>query len=121
MVDRKKKGEIGEQLAAGFLKKKGYRIIETNYRCRFGEIDIICRNKKCLVFVEVRTKGSADFGTPEESLNRTKLSHLSRAAEYYLQNHDKLPEQWKIDLVAVELDGENRLKRIEQIENAVEE
>ncbi len=119
-MERKSTGTIGEKLARDFLKKKGYRILETNYRCSFGEIDIIARQGKCLVFIEVRTKSNLDYGTPEESINFIKKQHLERCASYYCQSHEKLPEFWRIDFVAVELDASNRVKRIEQIENAIE-
>ncbi len=119
-MKRKSTGALGEKLAQDFLKKKGYNILEANYRCREGEIDIVARQKDCLVFVEVRTKSNLEFGTPEESITTTKMRHLERAAQYYRQNHDKLPDSWRIDLVAIELDVNNKPKRIELIENAIE-
>jgi putative endonuclease len=121
MMKRSHTGALGEQLAGNFLKKKGYRILETNYRCSYGEIDIVARQGDCLVFVEVRTKAKPDYGSPEESVNFTKKLHLKRSAQFYQQCHDKLPESWRIDLVAIELDACNRAKRIDIIENAVEE
>jgi putative endonuclease len=120
-VKRKDTGILGEKLAKAFLKKKGYRILETNYRGPRCEIDIIACQKDCLVFVEVRTKSNLAFGTPEESITPTKMQHLTQAAYHYLQNHDKATGSWRIDVVAVELDTHNKLKRIEIIENAIEE
>jgi putative endonuclease len=111
---------MGEQLALNFLKKKGFRILETNYRCPQGEIDIIARQKDCLVFVEVRTKANSAFGSPEESITSAKKRHLVLTANHYLQAQDKLPPSWRIDVVAVELEADNKLKRIELIENAIE-
>jgi putative endonuclease len=116
----KNTGDMGEKLALGFLKKQGYRVLETNYRCRTGEIDIVACQNRCLVFIEVRTKTNKDFGLPEESMSAAKIQHLERTAEFYRQNHSKLPEMWRIDFVAVELDTENKVKRIELIENAIE-
>jgi len=121
MTDRKTTGKQGEILAQNYLKKKGYRILETNYRSRYGEIDIIAKHKNTLVFIEVRTKRSRAFGSPEESITETKASHLRAGAYHYLQNHEKLPESWRIDFVAVELDGNNRATRIDVIENAIGE
>ncbi len=120
-MERKTLGDLGEQLALDHLKKKGYKLVETNYRCRLGEIDIVARQKNCLVFVEVRTKSSQEHGSPEESLTPTKQKHMIKCAYYYLQNHKKLPEHWRIDLVAVELDIFNQPTRIEILENPVEE
>jgi putative endonuclease len=119
-MERKDKGQLGENLAKDFLKKKGYRILETNYRCPAGEIDIVTRQKDCLVFVEVRTKANLNFGSPEESITASKMRHLELTANHYLQNHGKLPASWRIDLVAVELDSEDKVKRMELIENAIE-
>lgn len=121
MIDRKEIGALGEKLAGDLLKKQGYRIIETNYRCLLGEIDIIARHKDCLVFIEVRTKTGLNFGTPEESISKTKKAKMRLTAAFYLQTQVKLPKSWRIDFVAVELDSNGKAKRIEIFENAVEE
>ena len=118
-MKRKELGDIGEKLAKDFLKKKGYKIRETNFRCREGEIDIIAQKKGCLVFVEVRTKTNADFGSPEESVTFAKKEKLITSALAYLNSHKDLPESWRIDFVAVELDQNGKAKRIELIENAI--
>ncbi len=118
-MTRKETGILGEKLAKDFLKKRGYRVIELNYRCRWGEIDIVSHRKDCLIFIEVRTKTSRAFGTPEESITAAKRARMRRTAEHYYQSHDKLPESWRIDLVAVELDKQGKPRRIEVIENAV--
>ncbi len=111
-------GALGEKLAADFLKKRGYRIVERNFRCRQGEIDIIARQGECLVFVEVRTKASSGFGTPEESVTARKREKLASVAETYIQSHDS-PSSWRIDVVAVELSPDGRVSRLEHIENAI--
>ena len=120
-MSRRDTGILGEKLAGDFLKKRGYRILETNYRCRHGEIDIIARHKDFLVFIEVRSKKSLQFGTPEQSISETKKRHLKAAALHYQQTHEKLPPQWRIDVVALELDTNGKLLRAEVIENAVGE
>ncbi len=99
-MKRKETGILGEKLASDFLKRKGYRILESNYRCLYGEIDIVARQGDCLVFVEVRTRSSLTFGAPEESVTPAKRQHMAKAAEYYLQTHDKMPSSWRIDFVA---------------------
>jgi putative endonuclease len=119
-LKRRATGNIGELLARDFIKKKGYKILETNYRCRTGEIDIIALHRGSLAFIEVRTKVNLDFGTPEESITATKKEHLKRAAFQYLHEHPGFPDSWRIDVVALELDIKNRIKRIEVIENAIE-
>lgn len=118
-MKRKELGNAGEKLARDFLKKKGYKIREANYRCREGEIDIVTRKKDCLVFVEVRTKSSAGFGSPEESVTFAKREKLISSALTYISEHQDLPESWRIDFVAVELDHNGKPKRIELIENAI--
>ena len=118
-MKRRDTGILGEQLARDFLENKGYDILETNFRCPHGEIDIVAMDKDCLVFVEVRTKKSLSFGTPEESITPAKMQKLRATAEHYRQTHDDLPLMWRIDFVAVELDRKDRPSRIELIENAI--
>ena len=120
-MKRRDVGLLGEKLAQDFLKKRGYRILESNYRCREGEVDIVTRHKDSLVFVEVRTKRSLEFGSPEESITPTKMEKLRAVAAHYQQTHDNLPASWRIDVVAVEMDQKGKLLRIELIENAVGE
>ena len=120
-MDRQEVGKLGEKAAQKFLKKRGYRIRETGFRCRHGEIDIIAQQRDCLVFVEVRTKSNLEFGTPEESVTQTKKERLIASALTYTTTHQDLPSLWRIDFVAVELDDKGKTKRIELIENAVEQ
>lgn len=78
-------GEHGENLAAQYLQKKGYKIVERNYRTRYGELDIVCLKKGHLVFVEVKTRRSTRFGLPEESITYRKKEHIKNAALGYLK------------------------------------
>lgn len=119
-MKKQESGKLGEQLACNDLKKKGYRIIETNYRCRQGEIDIVAHQGNSLVFIEVRTRTGNAYGTPEESITAQKKQHLVSTAMAYLNSHQGLTENWRIDFVAVELDPRiNKATRIEIIENAL--
>ncbi len=118
-MKRRDTGILGEKLARDFLKKQGYQILETNYRCPEGEIDIVARHKDCLVFIEVRTKKSLEFGSPEESITPAKQARMRATAAHYQQTHHDLPPQWRIDVVAIELDPKGKPSRIEIIENAV--
>ena len=118
-LKRKEVGAIGEKLAADLLKKRGYKIIQRNFRCREGEIDIIAQKDECIVFVEVRTKKNTAFGTPEESVTLSKREKLISLANAYIQAYNKPPQSWRIDVVAVELTPDNRVSRLEHIENAV--
>lgn len=118
-MKRRDTGILGEKLAGDFLKKRGYHVIETNYRCPEGEIDIIARHKDFLVFVEVRTKTGPEYGSPEESITTVKKERLKTVASRYCQTHENLPQSWRIDVVAVELNQRGKVSRIELIENAV--
>ncbi len=120
-MDRQAVGKLGEQVAHRYLKKQGYRIREKGFRCRYGEVDIIAQKKDCLVFVEVRARTGLDFGSPEESLTRAKKRRLIASALTYTSTHQNLPAQWRIDVVAIELDDQGKTRRIELIENAVEQ
>ncbi len=120
-MKRRDTGILGEKLAKDFLKKRGYRILETNYRCPKGEIDIIARHKDSLVFIEVRTKTSLEFGSPEESITPAKKERMRATAYHYRQTHNNLSPLWRIDVVAVELNQKGEQSRIELIENAVDD
>ena len=78
------KGAEAEQLAAAFLQRQGLQLVETNYRCRFGEIDLVCRDRDVLVFVEVRLRGNAAFGGAAASITAAKQHKLVLAARHYL-------------------------------------
>jgi len=120
-MKRKATGNLGEKLVRDYLKKKHHRVLETNYHCSYGEIDIISKQKDTLVFTEVRTKTSLDFGTPEESITRTKRQRMRACALYYLQTHENPGKTWRIDVAAVEIDINGKPSRVEVIENAVGE
>ncbi|MDO8531051.1 MAG: YraN family protein [Dehalococcoidia bacterium] len=116
---RKRTGDWGERFARTYLEQRGYRILETNYRCPYGEIDLVAGKGDCLVFVEVRTRRGRAFGTPEESVTPRKIEHLKSTAEHYLQSHADHAPSWRIDVVALELGEGRRLERINHLENAV--
>ena len=103
-------GQLGENIAAGFLQQKGYTILSRNWRCRHWEVDIIaCLNGR-LHFIEVKTRHSLQFGAPEESISREKMQHLRNAAEAYQYQHP----QWKylqFDVLAITLVN-NHVKEI---------
>jgi putative endonuclease len=120
-MKRRDVGILGEKLAGDFLSRNGYRILETNYRCPEGEIDIVARHEDALVFIEVRTRRGPEFGSPEESITPAKMARLRTVAAHYRQTHNNLPASWRIDVVAIEMGRRGRVSRIELIENAVGE
>src|SRR4030042_2632521 len=87
-LSRRKRGALGEKIALDFLVKRNFTILECNFRCREGEIDIVARQGDCLVFVEVRAKTSPNLGTPEESITPAKAQRLVALAQTYLQSHE---------------------------------
>ncbi len=117
-MNRREIGALGEKLALDYLARQGYLIRESNYRCREGEVDIVAEKDDFLVFVEVRTRTSSSFGSPEESVTQRKLERLITLAQTYIQSHQDLPSSWRIDVVAVELTGDGGVSRMELIENA---
>ncbi len=110
---------MGEKLAREHLERAGYTILQTNYRSPDGEVDLIARHRDCLVFVEVKARRGTGFGLPEEAVTEAKKAKLVMVAEHYIQNHAPSIQDWRIDVVAIELDRQNRPRRIEVIENAV--
>ena len=112
-------GELGERAARGYLERTGFTVLDTNYRCPHGEIDIVARDSDTVVFVEVRSRSGRDFGSPEESITAGKARRLIASAQTYLQSREGLPPHWRIDLVAVDVDSRGRIARIERTENAV--
>ncbi len=97
-------GLAGESAAAGFLARKGYRVICRRWRSRHGEIDLIVRDGDEVVFVEVKTRRGGGFGLPEEAVTKAKRERLRRSAEEYLDGHPGV-RRWRIDVVAVEVAG----------------
>jgi len=104
--ERIRVGKAGEIAARAYLEELGYTIVEVNYRCPIGEIDIVTRDRDTIVLVEVRTKTSRSYGSPEESINAEKARRLRRLALYYLQSKKQIETSSRIDLMAVILSKE---------------
>jgi len=112
-AERVDTGEKGEKIAVAFLKKKGYLIRETNYRCPFGEIDIIARDKNEIVFIEVKTRKSIGLGYPEDAVGIKKQKKLSQLALFYLQQKKMTNANARFDVVAITmLPEQNEIKLI---------
>ena len=116
MEDRKLVWKKGERLAREDLEKKGYQILEQNYRTRYAEIDLIAKKGDTLVFIEVRTKKGELFGSPEETLNQRKLKKLWLNASAYVKIKRWLGP-YRIDAICIVLNSDNTLKRIDHYEN----
>ena len=109
---RRKTGDLGERLASQALTKRGYHIVERNWRCPQGEIDIVARDGDCWAFVEVKTRRGRGTELPEDGLTRSKAQRLVELAQIYLSEHALGEVDWRIDLVAVELDRHSRVRRL---------
>jgi len=102
---RQKLGRTGEDLAAKFLERKGYRILVRNYRKGCGEIDLIARDGECLVFVEVKTARSEEFGHPVQKVDARKQAQLGRVATAYFQEYGLENQESRFDVVTVVFRG----------------
>lgn len=99
--ERRALGIRGEALAARYLEKRGFRILERNVRCRFGEIDLVAADGPTVVFVEVKGRGGAGYGPPEEKVTPPKQRRLALLARWYLQQRGWLGRPARFDVVAV--------------------
>lgn len=114
MTEKQVIGMIGEEAACKFLEGKGYRIIQTNFRCKTGEIDIICLKDGCTVFVEVKTRKNSNFGTAAEFVDYRKQQKVKRAAMFYIKNADA---DMRFDVIEV-YHANGKITEINHIENA---
>ena len=109
-------GKEGEKIAAAYLEKNGYRIIEINFRCPIGEIDIVAKEKNDLVFVEVKTRKSIALGYPEQAVGIRKQKKMSQLALWYMQKRKIADTNARFDVVAITLICDNNEVRL--IKNA---
>jgi putative endonuclease len=115
---RQKFGEKGEAIAVRHLKKNGYKIIETNYRNKLGEIDIIAQDKETIVFAEVKTRRSLQFGNPKQAVTIQKQKKISRVALCYLKATGQSTARARFDVVGVISNRDE--PQVEIIKNAFE-
>lgn len=109
-------GKSGEEAAADFLKKNGYKILFRNYRTKLGEIDIIAVDKDTFCFIEVKTRHSLKFGAPSEAISGFKQRQISKAALLFLKKKNFLDKKARFDVVTVECSG--RQPKVDLIKNA---
>ncbi len=111
-------GKKGEDIAAAFLEKKGYNILFRNYKCSFGEIDIIAKHKKTLSFIEVKTRSTKKYGLPQEAVTPAKQAKISRVALEFVQRYKMENRAARFDVVSVQ--SLNDGSEVDLIENAFE-
>ncbi len=111
-------GKIGEDIAANYLTRLGYKIIERNFECRQGEIDIIALHKKELVFIEVKTRTNISYGEASEAVNKFKRKHLLNSIKHYIYKRNLEDEYIRIDIIEVYINGD--YIKINHIKQAIE-
>lgn len=117
MTYQKQIGKIGEDIAADYLLKQGCQILAQNYSVRFGEIDLIALDGRELIFVEVKTRTTDTFGAPEASVTPAKMERMQSAALMWLQAHPDIPDNWRIDVIAILIDHQNSVLDLQHFIN----
>lgn len=118
IMDRLLFGQESEQLAVKFLKQRGYIILARRFRTKLGEIDIVARDEDAIVFIEVRSRNSDEFGAPYESVDRRKQRHIINAAFIYLAKHKLEDAQMRFDIISVLAYRDMGAVKIGHIKNA---
>jgi putative endonuclease len=116
---RQSLGIWGEGLAANYLEDLGYTIIARNIRTPHGEIDLIVRQGNLIVFIEVKTRSSSSLGPPEVSVTPRKQAHILASAQHYIQHHPDQDNDWRIDVIAIQRQEQDRAPLITHFENAI--
>ena len=111
-------GREGERIAERFLKKKGYKLVERNYRCAAGELDLIVLDRRVIVFVEVKTRTGSGYGTPLEAVELRKQQKMIHAAQFFLNAKKLSQREARFDVVGISWPGADPV--VEHIENAFE-
>ena len=117
-LTKKELGITGEKEALTLLENKGYEIVEKNFRCFLGEIDLIMKYDEELVFIEVRSRTDTSFGEPYETVNMKKQKKLYKLAEYYLNLKELHDRSCRFDVVSLILTPEGSVRKIDHMENA---
>lgn len=112
------KGAYGENLARSYLRKKNYRIVAKNYRCRLGEIDIVAQKRDLLVFVEVKTRVDNLFGEPFDSVTKEKQNRLCNLAEHFVAHNGFTDMTLRFDVISILFDRHGKVQEFVHIENA---
>lgn len=118
MYVNKETGKLGEDIAVHYLKQNGYVILDRNFECRQGEIDIIALDKREIVFIEVKTRTSNKYGAPSEAVNKIKQKHILQSIKYYLYIRNLSDEFIRIDVIEVYIN--NNVYKVNHIKQAFE-
>ncbi len=105
MISNKIKGDFGEKQAQNYVKKLGYQILETNYKTKFGEVDIIAKDKEIIVFIEVKSRNSLKYGRPSEAVTLYKQNKIRQVAQFYIIKNNLISNYIRFDVLEI-LDNE---------------
>ena len=116
MYKTQKIGKFGEEEARKYLKKEGYKILDRNFSCKMGEIDIIALKNNEIIFIEIKTRTNNNYGLPSEAVSKSKLRHIYKTAEYYLYIKNLQKQNVRIDVIEIYIINKkieiNHLKQI---------
>jgi len=111
-------GRLGEEYAVGFLTRKGYVILQRNYRTPQGEIDLIALKEKTLVFIEVKTRSSLHFGEGFEAVNTAKQQRMRLLASLYLQRHNHHHSSVRFDVISLQVSEQGKVTQVKHFVEA---
>lgn len=117
MYINQKLGKLGEDIISNYIQKQGYKILERNFECSQGEIDIIAKDKDEMVFIEVKTRTDMSYGEAREAITKTRKRHLINSIKYYIYKRNLEKEFIRIDVAEVYIKNQN--VRINYIKNAI--
>jgi putative endonuclease len=121
MTSRRDFGDFGERVAIAHLEANGYRVLQTKFRVREGEIDIVAQRDGVVVLVEVKARRGDSMGSAVEAIGPRKARRLLAASEAFAARHPDLPPDRRIDLIAIDLDAAGRVVSLQHVESAVED
>jgi putative endonuclease len=119
MTYQKEIGDLGEKIAADYLQKKGFELLDHHFVTRYGELDLVMSDGGGIVFVEVKARTSVCYGMPEISITPEKIEKVQNAALLWLQAHPDAPDDWRIDAIAIVLDKHNQVHDIQHFVNVL--
>ena len=117
MTYQRRIGNLGEAIAADFLRDQGYLWLEANFSTVYGELDLVFLDQDMVVFIEVKTRTSESYCTPESSVTPAKLERIQNAALIWLQEHPERRDDWRVDVVAVLLNRRGEVQDIQHFIN----
>lgn len=108
-------GKKGEELASKYLKNNGYEVINQNFRCKLGEIDLIAIKNNTIIFIEVKTRSNTKFGTPEQAVDSNKRKHILRTSQVFLAKNKLNNYDLRFDIISIYMNG--NIYKIEHFKN----